>query len=137
MAEETSIKQLIQSIIGGQMPEVLQGTVILEKPLKIQMEGDAKWIITENNTFVPWQLTDYETEITFDNPDTKQVFTTWDMAETLESPESKISFKRPKTIKHKITVYNRLVKGEKVYVLSFNHDKQYYVLDWVKTRMER
>lgn len=137
MAEETSIKQLIQNIIGGQMPEVLQGTVILEKPLKIQIEGDAKWIITEKNTFVPWHLTDYETEITFDNPNIKQVFTTWDMAETLESPESKISFKRPKTIKHKITVHNKLVKGEKVYVLSFNRGKQYYVLDRVKARMER
>ncbi len=136
MAEETSIKQLIQSIVDGQMPEVLQGTVILEKPLKIQMEGDAKWIITENNTFVPWQLTDYETEITFDNPDTKQVFTTWDMAEKFESLESKISFKEPKT-KHKITVHNKLVKGEKVYILSFHYGKQYYVLDRVKTRSER
>lgn len=136
MAEETSIKQLIQNIAGGEMPEILQGTVILENPLKIQIEGDAKWIITENNTIVSWQLTDYETEITFDDPNRKQVFTTWDMSETLESLESKISFKEPKT-KHKITVHNKLVKGEKVYILSFHHGKQYYVLDRVKTRLER
>lgn len=137
MAEETSIKQLIQKMIDGQMQEVLLGTVILENPLKIQIEGDAKWIITENNTIIPWQLTDYETEITFDDPNIKQVFTTWDMSETLESLESKISFKEPKTVKHKITVRNKLVKGEKVYVLSFHHGKQYYVLDRVKTRIER
>lgn len=137
MAEETSIKQLIQKMIDGQMQEVLLGTVILENPLKIQIEGDAKWIITENNTIIPWQLTDYETEITFDDPNIKQVFTTWDMSETLESLESKISFKEPKTVKHKITVRNKLVKGENVYVLSFHHGKQYYVLDRVRTRIER
>ncbi|MCX4265206.1 MAG: DUF2577 family protein, partial [Firmicutes bacterium] len=62
MENGMSIKQLIQ----GLMPEgvcVVQGVVQSASPLKIKIEGDEKLIISEQNTYVPWQLTDYDTEV--------------------------------------------------------------------------
>lgn len=99
--EKTSLKQLFQGMIKDDV-EVLQGIVKSVNPLKIQIEGDEKLTIGENITYIPRHLTDYKTELSFDE----------------------------KT-KHKITVYNALKVGEEVYILGFNRGKQYYVLDRV------
>ncbi len=100
---ETSLKQLFQSMIPGG-PEIMEGTVIQTDPLKIQMTGDEKHIISERVSIIPWHLTDYKTRATI--PD--------------QSIEKAI-----------ITVHNVLRKGDKLHVLSLNNGKLYYVLDRV------
>lgn len=58
--EETSIKEMIQNMAQSVAGiDLLQGTVTQASPLKIQVAGDDKLIITETNTIVPRSLTDY------------------------------------------------------------------------------
>ena len=95
------------------------GTVQSTTPLTISI--DQKLILSEKFLIIPESLTDYETEISFDDPSVKQVFTTWNMEETAESTPSKISFKEK--IKHKITVYNSLKVGKKLYFYVSKVDK--------------
>lgn len=78
---------------------------------------------------MPQHLTDYQTKMSFDNPEIKQVYTTWNMAETQESNLSKISFKQKD--QHEITIYNALKIGESVMLLSAPGGQKYYVLDRV------
>ena len=61
--EKTSVKQLFQEMSKGNIVEVLQGVVISENPLKIQMINDEKLIIGANITYVPRHLTDYKTVV--------------------------------------------------------------------------
>ena len=65
--EKTSLKQLFQGMIKDDV-EVLQGIVKSVNPLKIQIEGDEKLTIGENITYIPRHLTDYKTELSFDDP---------------------------------------------------------------------
>ena len=64
-AEATSVKQLIQSMMGDG-PQVLMGTVINVNPLKIQIEGDEKLVIGGSSVILPWHLTDYTTKATYE-----------------------------------------------------------------------
>ena len=61
--EKTSIKQLFQGMVGKEA-EVLQGIVKSTSPLKIQIVNDEKLVIGPNITYVPWHLTDFDTEVT-------------------------------------------------------------------------
>ncbi len=49
--EKTSVKQLFQEMNKGNTVEVLQGIVISENPIKIQMINDEKLIIGTNITY--------------------------------------------------------------------------------------
>ena len=103
------------------------GKVISTSPLKILVEqkmtlGAAQLVLTRN-------VTDFETQISFDNPNIKQVFTTWDMGETQESTPSKIAFKQ--IIKHDVTVYNALKVGEEVILLKQKGGQKFLVVDRV------
>ncbi len=118
----TSLKQLIQGMSPGG-PTVLQGTVISASPLKIQMENDEKLVSEAENTIVPWQLTDYETEVTVQ----------WE-TEEVGGGSGEAAYERhkhPIQGRKKILVHNSLKAGDKVHVLAFNDGKQYYVLDRV------
>ncbi len=122
MENGMSIKQLIQ----GLMPEgvcVVQGVVQSASPLKIKIEGDEKLIISEQNTYVPWQLTDYDTEVTVD----------WRSEEESGGGGMAAYAAHSHAIKgrKKIRVHNALKTGDKLHILAFNHGKQYYVLDRV------
>lgn len=86
---------------------------------KILLEGSFL-VLTRN-------VTDFTTELSFDDPEIKQVFTTWDMEEEIESPKEKICYKNK--VKHKITIYNALKEGEKVLLLRQKGGNQYLVLD--------
>ena len=107
--------------------EVLQGIVKSASPLKIQIVNDEKLVIGPNITYIPRHLTDYKTEIS--GPNIQNYYYTGNGTESGTAPVS------PPHVhalgKIPVTVHNALKAGEKVHVLSFNHGKQYYVLDRV------
>ena len=110
---DTSLKALFQGL-AGEGTRVLQGVVQSASPVKILVAGDAKLTVGPHNVYVPRHLTDYDTEVTIE----------W---ETEEAAGHKHAVEGRK----KIGVHNALKTGEKVYLLAFNHGKQYYVLDRV------
>lgn len=137
--EKTSIKQLFQQMSSGNTVEVLQGMVISENPIKIQMINDEKLIIGANITYIPRHLTDYKTQI-----DIVQKGGTIDSKTKTDGSHSHSGVHgqtSATTHSHaldtfhiydmEITVYNALKTGEKVHILSFHQGKQYYVLDRV------
>lgn len=120
--EKTSIKQLFQGMVGDGA-EVLQGIVKSASPLKIQIINDEKLTIGPNITYVPWHLTDYTTEVTVE----------WrtENASGGSGDAAYASHNHAILGRKKIIVHNALKVGDKVHVLSFNHGKQYFVLDRV------
>ena len=120
--EKTSIKQLFQGMVGDGA-EVLQGIVKSVSPLKIQIVNDEKLTIGPNITYVPWHLTDYTTEVTVE----------WrtENASGDSGDAAYASHNHAILGRKKIIVHNALKVGDKVHVLSFNHGKQYFVLDRV------
>lgn len=120
--EKTSLKQLFQGMAGNGV-EVLQGIVKSVGPLKIQIVNDEKLAIGPNITYIPRHLTDYSTEVTVSWRTENASGGSGDAAYASHS-HSIIGRKA-------ITVHNALKVGDRVHVLSFNHGKQYYVLDRV------
>lgn len=121
-SEKTSLKQILQGMVGEDA-EVLQGIVKQANPLKIQIINDDKLLIGPNVTYVPWHLTDYKTEVTIQ----------WETEEKSggSGEAAYESHKHGIAGRKKITIHNALKVGEKVHILSFNHGKQYFVLDRV------
>ena len=122
--EKTSLKQLFQGMAGDGV-EVLQGIVKSASPLKIQIVNDDKLTIGPNITYIPRHLTDYKTEIS--GPNIQNYYYTGSSTESGTAPVSPPHVHALGRIP--VTVHNALKTGEKVHVLSFNHGKQYYVLD--------
>lgn len=120
--EKTSLKQLFQGMAGNGV-EVLQGIVKSVGPLKIQIVNDEKLTIGPNITYIPRHLTDYSTEVTVSWRTENASGGSGDAAYASHS-HSIIGRKA-------VTVHNALKVGDRVHVLSFNHGKQYYVLDRV------
>ena len=120
--EKTSLKQLFQGMAGNGV-EVLQGIVKSVVPLKIQIVNDEKLTIGPNITYIPRHLTDYSTEVTVSWRTENASGGSGDAA---YAPHSHSIIGRKA-----ITVHNALKVGDRVHVLSFNHGKQYYVLDRV------
>lgn len=116
--EQTSLKGLFQGMAAGEV-EVLQGVVKSASPLKIQIVNDEKLVIGPNITYVPRHLTNYTTSCSLAKGTKGSVY----------GPCSDGSRLTDFTFSGSITVHNALKAGEKVHVLSFNHGKQYYVLD--------
>lgn len=122
------IKRAALDAVEAQKPcTVLFGTVVQEKPLEILVEQ--KMTLSEAQLVLSRNVTDFQTEISFDDPDIKQQYTTWDLEESAESPPKKIAFKEK--IKHKITVYNALKTGEKVILMRCAGGQSFVVLDRV------
>jgi len=122
------MKQAAIEAVEDSKPVAIEfGTVVSVSPLKINVEQ--KKTLTETHLILTTNVKDYKTQISFDNPSIKQVFTTWDMSETVESEPSKLSFKEP--VKHDITVYNGLKLGEKVSLIRLQGGQKYIVLDRV------
>ena len=126
-AEKTSLKGLFQGMAAGEA-EVLQGIVKSASPIKIQIVNDDKLIIGPNITYVPRHLTDHKTYIT--GPNIQNYYYTGSSTDGGTAPVSPSHVHAVGKIQ--ITVHNALQVGEKVHVLSFNHGKQYYVLDRVE-----
>lgn len=120
--EKTSLKQLFQGMAGNGV-EVLQGIVKSVGPLKIQIVNDEKLTIGPNITYIPRHLTDYSTEVTV----------SWrtENASGGSGDAAYASHSHAIIGRKAITVHNALKVGDRVHLLSFNHGKQYYVLDRV------
>lgn len=100
-----SIKELFQKMIP-QDATLMQGTVTSESPLLIQAAGDSLLILSESILLVPFHLKDYKTKMESD---------TFGICE--------------------VTVKNALKLGDKVYLLSLNQGKKYYILDRVESEV--
>ena len=146
-AEATSIKQLLQSMMGDG-PQILMGTVISDNPLKIRIEGDDKLIIGADSAIIPWHLTDYTTTATYElddgeidsktEGDGKHYHTGGTHGGHVSGSGSHIHGPDGTHTHHlvsfaltngTITVHNALKAGETVYVLALNNGKRYFVLD--------
>ncbi len=101
-AEANSIKGLIQGLIPDP-GGVVQGIVKSVSPLSVQVEGDEKLLLNATTLILPKHLTNYMVQVTI--PDVVTGAT--------------------------MSVNNALSVGEKVYLLSFNKGKQYYILERV------
>ena len=126
----SELAQLIQTlslnaIEQGKPMNVLFGTVEKTEPLEIRI--DQKQLIKSEYLILTNAVRDYKTKFTFDNPNIKQVYTTWDMSESSESTENKIAFKQK--IQHEVTVYNGLSKGDKVLLFRVQGGQKFIVLD--------
>lgn len=149
--EKTSLKGLFQGL-AGEGVEVLQGIVKSASPLKIQIVNDEKLIIGPNITYVPRHLTDYTTTVdivqdggnvvsstatdgSHTHPYSGNTDSAGDPAHshayggTTQGQAHSHTLSTFNIYRATMTVYNALKAGEKVHVLSFNHGKQYYVLD--------
>lgn len=125
VTEKTSIKQLIQGMTGDGV-EVVQGIVKSVSPLKIQIVNDDKLTISSAITYVPRHLTDYSATVDIvqgNGTVSGRTATADDHTHALSSFN---------IYKATMTVYNALKVGETVHILSFNHGKQYYVLDRIE-----
>ena len=152
--KSTSLKGLFQGMAAGDV-EVLQGIVKSASPLKIQIVNDEKLVIGQNITYIPRHLTDYTTNVDIlQGKGSVQSNTSTDGSHTHSYSRNTESAGEPshshaysgetqsKSHSHSLstfniygatmTVYNALKTGEKVHILSFNHGKQYYVLDRIR-----
>lgn len=148
---QTSLKGLFQGMSDAGV-EVLQGIVKSASPLKIQIVNDDKLVIGPNITYVPRHLTDYtatvdivqgkgsvQSQTSTDGSHTHSYSGNTESAGDPSHTHSYSGETQGKAHSHSLstfniygatmTVYNALKVGEKVHVLSFNHGKQYYVLD--------
>jgi len=120
----SSIKEVIQGLIPDG-DGVIEGRVISESPLQIQAINDDKLILSENLLCLPRHLSKYKTTI--------------DIELGGGILDSKTDAQACGPHIHKLntyniysatmTVYNQLKVGEIVYMLSFNQEKKYYILD--------
>lgn len=127
-----SISEAIKGM-GARNSELLQGVVISENPLKIQIANDSKLVITNISAIIPRHLTDYETTVDLEQTTCSPII----KAETeLEIATETVNqhahaVEEFSAYKLKIKVYNALKKGETVHILAVQNGKKYYVLDRV------
>ena len=119
-SSETSLKGLIQGFASDGI-HILQGVVESAQPLKIRATNDSKLTVGPGNVIVPWQLTDYKTEVTVD----------W-LTGNRSGGGGEASFASHNHAiqgRKKIIIHNALRAGDTVLLLALNHGKLYYVLD--------
>lgn len=104
---------------------VLFGTVQSVSPLSIFV--DQKTILEAHEIILSERVTDYQTKLSFDNPEIKQVYTVWDMEEKEESSKQKIAFKKKQ--QHDITLYQALKANDKVILLRVQGGQKFIVID--------
>lgn len=104
MQEATSLRQMFQSMVPDPVA-VIQAVVISTNPLMVQAVNDDKLVLGSGLLCVPAHLSDYT--VTVD-----------------------ISGGGGSAIKGAVmTVRQSLRAGDRLYLLSFNHGKKYYILD--------
>ena len=151
MQGPTSVKGAIQEIAQMASPmSIIQGKVIAEKPLEIQVIGDEKLVLHENIMVIPRRFTDYEVKVDMELNDgeieskTKpgqgmhahgpsgahgQYSGNGIHSHPAGEGEHQHELETFSIRKAKMKVYNSLKTGEVVYILSYNHGKKYLLLD--------
>lgn len=97
----TSISELIKTIANGSVStsDIYEGQVTSTSPLKITLVNDAKIVLSDANMVVPEHL--------------RKKTVTFTIAGYTRT----------------ITIHEALATGDKVYLLSYNSGKKYFVLD--------
>ncbi|MBO5610563.1 MAG: DUF2577 domain-containing protein [Eubacterium sp.] len=97
----TSISELIKTIANGSVStsDVYEGTVTSADPIKITLVNDAKIVLSSANLVVPEHL--------------RKKTVTFTVAGYTKT----------------ITIREALASGDKVYLLTYNNGKKYFVLD--------
>ena len=147
--DETSLKELFQGMIPESLT-VLRGRVTQAAPLLIQVDNDPKLILHENIICLPRHLSDYTTTCDIQlaggsiNSQTRSDgnhghgssgqhggHTGGDGSHTHPATEAPhVHFLSTYNIfGATIQVHNALRQGERVFILSFNEGKKYYILD--------
>lgn len=127
-----SISEAIKGM-GARNSELMQGVVISENPLKIQITNDSKLVITNISAIIPRHLTDYETTVDLEQTTCSPIIkaaTELEIA-TDEVNQHAHAVEEFAAYKVKIKVYNALKIGETVHILAVQNGKKYYVLDRV------
>lgn len=124
--------------------QILYGTVTAESPLEITIEQRLR--LAENHLVLTRNVTDFQTEISFDDPEIKNeiqignrpfapdgtLITNPDLGTEESVPaiiQGKFSFKEK--VKHKITCYNALKTGEIVLLIRMQGGQRFIVIDRV------
>ena len=142
-----TIRQIVSETVTASNPSnFVFGTVVSEKPLNIKI--DQKIILNEKQLILTRNVTDFETEISFDNPEIKQPIEVDDtsVVDTLYTPTGVIKpvtlskvgrcgivgdLRNIEKVKHEITVYNALKMGEKLALIQEQGGQRYLVVDRV------
>ncbi len=97
----TSISELIKQIAGNSVStsDVYEGKVTGVSPLKITLVNDEKIVLSSVNLVVPEHLRKKSSPVTFDG------------------------------VTKYVTIFEDLKVGDKVYLLTYNSGKKYFVLD--------
>lgn len=128
MDNNRKFKEMFQGLIPDG-PSILEGKVVKIDPLNIQLINDNKMILGPGVLIIPTYMTDYISKVNIELGEGTISSKTDSHSDTEgEHDHELISFKIVNT---KMTVLNSLKKNEKVYLLSFNNGKKYYVLDRV------
>lgn len=140
MAQETSIKQLLQGMQVKDL-DIVEGEVISAAPLKIKLTNNDKMVLDKDIMVIPRHLTDYTVNVDITLPAEAILTSVTTVAgdHSHSAPEGSTSTDGNHT--HdldtfsiqgaQMKVYNSLKKGERVYILSFNRGKQYYIMERV------
>lgn len=137
--EQTSIKGLFQGMVPKSIA-LVHGIVIKASPVAIQLANNQKMVASGQNLIVPRHLTNYRSKISIDpcSPPALKGSTAMESLHKHPNPEGG---KTGLGEEHKhtldafqissvgCTVHNALAIGEKVWMLSLDNGKQYYVLD--------
>ena len=107
--------------------DVVFGKVTKINPLEVQISPSLTISQESGVLKLARQVTDYKTQMSFDNPNIKQVYTTCNMNDSNESSKAKIMFKEP--VKHEITIYNSLKVGDTVIMMRMQGGQTFVVLD--------
>lgn len=140
-----NIKKLIEATVKSSMPSgIYFGTVTSENPLTVLVEQ--KITLTDKQLILSRNVTDFETEISFDNPDTAQPLTIKNLTVSGAIKENgateqkeidqlkadiKCSANYSEKVKHKVTVYNALKHGDMVILFRVQGGQKYIVSDRV------
>lgn len=146
--ESISLKEAFQSIVPESM-EVVRGVVLNDNPLKIQLTNDEKMTLNSNLIILPRHLSDYTAKCdieldggTISSETSSAGEHTHGLNGEHEGHEDgdgshehlgagghSHGLRSFKLIGASMKIYNALQTGERVFLLSFNKGKKYYVLD--------
>ncbi len=140
MAQETSLKQLFQGMSINPI-NIVEGEVISAEPLQIKLVNNEKMILDKDIMVLPSHLTNKAVNCDISLPQgavlsalTKTAGNhshLYSGSNTSSNGDHVHELDTFSISGAQITIYNGLKVGERVYILSFNYGKQYYILDRV------